>query len=138
MLSDLAEDFDEEIGGTVDDLGMIGKVRGGIHEPGDRNDAGHLVERPQFRFDDRETGEEGETGRLFGAFEVALGGDFPNRLFIPKDGEATRDVEEIAGAAGIEVGSERVGDLGKFEAEGLEFFFGSHWNRKIMISCIRW
>lgn len=99
----LTKDFDEKVGGAVDDLRVGGEVRLGIDEARDGDDAGDAVERAKLGFDHGEAGEEGGLGGFLSGFKRAFGGDFPKELEVTDDGEASGNVEEISGADGTQV-----------------------------------
>ena len=44
MAPALSEDFDKKIGATIDHLGMIAKIRSGVHHPQDLYDILHAIE----------------------------------------------------------------------------------------------
>ena len=126
VFAGFAEDLEEEVGGAVDDLGVIGKIGGGIDEALEVHDPADLVEGADFLADDGEAVEDdvfgGGGGTLDGDCIWDLAGDDGAVL----DGEATGEEEEVAGADAVDVGGDRGGDLGKGETEFVESGFCRH------------
>src|SRR5512134_144333 len=94
----LAEQGDQQVGGTVDDRRLLGEARRRANEalhPLDRDDP---VEVPDVLPDDREEVEHRVPGRLLRALEVHLRSDLA-----PEAAHPAGDEEEVAGALGAEV-----------------------------------
>lgn len=125
------EDFDEEVGGTVDDLGVGGEIGFGVDVSAEADDFFNSAQASHFGLDDGEAGEErGFCGCLCG-FDVALRGDFSFEGLLSNDGEASGDVEEVSGADAVDVRAHRRGGFGKGETEFGNFFFRSHRMRDL-------
>ena len=135
MLSGFAEDFDEEVGGSVDHLWVGGEVGLGVNVAGQANDLFDGTEAAHFGFDDGEASEEGCPRGGLSRFEITLAGDFPFEGLFSDDGEATRNMEEVSATDAVDIRANG-GCCGReIETEFSNFFFRSH-RRKVWCGCL--
>jgi hypothetical protein len=118
----LAEDFEEEFGGSVDDLRVAVEVGLGVDEAVEGDDLLDFIERSDFVFDDGEAVEDDDAGSFLAFFDGDVGGDFTKDFAVAIDGEATGEEEQVTAADAVDVGGDGCGDFGKGVSEGLEVF----------------
>ena len=93
MSAGFAENLDQEIGGPVDDLWVSCEIGLCVDKTGQRDNAGHLVQRTQLILNDSKAGEESDAGSLLGGFEITFRGDFSEIFFVTNYGKASGNVE---------------------------------------------
>ena len=120
-----------------DDGRMLGEVGLGIDETGNGNDLGDFSKLTDFRFDDREAGDEGESCGFLCLFERAFGRDFAEEFLITDDRKSAGEMEEVSGANDVQIRAHWSGCFREFITERGELFFRSH-RKEILVWCVGW
>jgi hypothetical protein len=117
-----AEDFDEQFGGSVDDLRVAVEVGLGVYKAGEGDDLLHLVERADGVLDDGEAVQDDHAGTGLCLLDGHVAGDLTDDFGVPVDGQAAGKEEEISAADAVDVSGDGGRDGGQAEAEGVNFF----------------
>lgn len=121
MFASLAEDFDQQFGGAVDDLRMTVEIRIRVHESVEGDDLFHFIEGAEGFLDDCEAVEDNDSRALDRIFDGTGGRDFTEDFRFSIDGQSTGKEEQVAAADAVHVSGDWLRDFGEFEAEGFDF-----------------
>src|SRR5882762_4187508 len=93
VTASVPEDLDEEIGGSIDDRGRVGKAVNGIDVAVDGDDGGNRIQRAGLAQDDGKLGQGTGAGGSVAVFYGAIGSSGPGNDAVSVGGDYTAQVK---------------------------------------------
>src|SRR6266508_1342445 len=127
MPAAIAEHRDEEIGTAVDHFRLLAEFRRGVDHAQELDDALDAIEVAQFGLHDGDQAQAGLAGVLVALLLREVATDLADRQRMAgQTGALAGEIEQVAGAHGVDVIGHRRGRLGELDAEFLQPLFGLH------------